>query len=193
MERELSGALPLVKAEEVHKVLRPAVEDVLQARGFARTAGTPHDLSPQRRGWWVAITGYHFAVVDLQLNPRGFSRHWGSRFTLNFELSPRPTPIGSDYLRARLWKLLERGHRKRALEIQRKVVASLPEPPELIRRNFHGAHFAPPRYWPWEDVWLRYSTLDDVRVWADFLRQSLPSATDRFVDSARKKIGRKRN
>jgi len=89
-----------------------------------------------------------------------------------------------------LWKLLERGHRKRALEIQRKVVASLPEPPELIRRNFHGAHFAPPRYWPWEDVWLRYSTLDDVRVWADFLTQSLPSATDRFVDSARKKIGR---
>src|SRR2546426_12520974 len=129
MERELSGALPLVKAQEVHKVLRPAVEDVLQARGFARTAGTPHDLSPQRRGWWVAITGYHFAVVDLQLNPRGFSRHWGSRFTLNFELSPRPTPIESDYLRARLWKLLERGHRKRALEIQRKVVASLPEPP----------------------------------------------------------------
>jgi len=193
MEREPAGALPLVNSEGVHKVLRPAIEDVLQVRGFAPTARTSHDLSPRPRGWWLAIGGHHFAVVDLQLNPRGFSRHWGSQFTLNFDLSPRPTPMTSDYLRARLWKLLERGHRKRALEIQRKVVASLPEPPELIRRNFRGTRFAPPRYWPWEDVWLRYGTLDDVRVWADFLRQSLPSATDRFVDSARKKIGRLRN
>jgi len=129
-------------------------------------------------------------VVTLQLDSNGgFSRHWGGRFTLDFELSPRPVPISSGD-RAHLWRLLDRAHRKNALEIQTKVVCSLPDPPDLIRRNFYRARFAPPHYWPWEDVWLRYGTLEDVHIWAKFLRQSLPSAATRFLTAAQKKTRR---
>jgi len=190
MEREPTGALALVRWEEVHKILRPAVQDGLHANGFNRTAATPKDLSQRPRGWWLEIAENRFVVVSLQLDSKGgFSRHWGGRFTLRFELSSRPVPITSRHCE-HLWKLLDRAHRTSAMEIQRRVVSSLPDPPELIRRNFYGSRFAPPRYWPWEDVWLRYTTLGDVEIWAGFLRQSLPSAVKRFLTSAQKKTGR---
>ena len=189
MEREPTGALALVRWEEVHKILRPAIQDGLHANGFNRTAAIPKDLSQRPRGWWLEIAGNRFVVVSLQLDSKGgFSRHWGGRFTLDFELSSRPVPITSRHS-AHLWKLLDRTQRKSALEIQRRVVSSLPDPPELIRRNFYGARFAPPRYWTWEDVWLRYSSLEDVQIWANFLRQSLPSAAKRFLTSAQMKTG----
>ena len=190
MEREPAGALALVRWEEVHKVLRPAIEDGLHANGFNRTAATPKDLSPRPRGWWLEIAENRFVVVSLQLDSKGgFSRHWGGRFTLDFELSPRPVAISSGE-REHLWRLLDRAHRKNALEIQTKVVCSLPDPPDLIRRNFYRARFAPPHYWPWEDVWLRYGTLENVQIWAKFLRQSLPSAATRFLTAAQKKTRR---
>jgi hypothetical protein len=188
MEHEPTGALALVRSGEVHRVLRLAIQDGLDASGFSRTAATPPDLTRTPRGWWLEVAENRFVVVSLQLDSKGgFSRHWGGRFTLSFELSSRPWPITSGQS-AHLWKLLDRAHRNGALEIQRKVVSSLPNPPEMIRRNFYGARFAPPHYWPWEDVWLRYSTLADVQIWAEFLRQTLPFAAKRFLTSAQKKI-----
>ena len=183
MEREPTGTLAPVRWEEVHKILRPAIQDGLHANRFNRTAAIPKDLSQRPRGWWLEIAGNRFVVVSLQLDSKGgFSRHWGGRFTLDFELSSRPVPITSRHS-AHLWKLLDRTQRTSALEIQRRVVSSLPDPPELIRRNFYGSRFAPPRYWPWEDVWLRYSTPEHIQIWAQFLRQSLPSAAKRFLTS----------
>ncbi len=190
MERQPPGALALVASQEVHKVLRPAIEDVLDAIGFTRTTTTPSESSRRPRGWWLAVDENRFVVVSLQLDSKGgFSRHWGGRFTLDFELSPRPVPVSSGD-RAHLWRLLDRAHRKNALEIQTKVVCSLPDPPDLIRRNFYRTRFAPPHYWPWEDVWLRYGTLEDVQIWAKFLSQSLPSAAKRFLTAAQKKTRR---
>ena|SRR5437762_12991342 len=183
MQPEPTGALELVPGREVQKVLRPAIQDGLAASGFTSTASAPEDLSHRPRGWCLQLADSRFVVVSLQLDSKGgFSRHWGGRFTLRFELSSRPVPITS-MKTAHLWKLLDRAHRKNALEIQRRVVSSLPDPPELIRRNFYGSRFAPPRYWPWEDVWLRYSTSEHIQIWAQFLRQSLPSAAKRFLTS----------
>jgi hypothetical protein len=190
MEPEPTGALAVVRWEEVHKVLRPATQDGLAAYGFTSTASAPDDLGRRPRGWCLQAADSRFVVVSLQLDAKGgFSRHWGGRFTLRFELSSRPFPITSKKS-AHLWKLLDRAHRKSALEIQRRIVSSLPDPPELIRRNFYGSRFAPPRYWPWEDVWLRYSSLEDTQIWAQFLRQSLPSAAKRFLTSTHYRIGR---
>jgi len=183
MQPEPTGALELVPGREVQKVLRPAIQDGLAASGFTSTASAPEDLSHRPRGWCLQLADSRFVVVSLQLDSKGgFSRHWGGRFTLRFELSSRPVPITS-MKTAHLWKLLDRAHRKNALEIQRRVVSSLPDPPELIRRNFYGSRFAPPRYWPWEDVWLRYSTPEHIQIWAQFLRQNLPSAAKRFLTS----------
>ncbi len=175
--------LEVVESDDVRRVLRPAIEGVLFPLGFARTGKTPAGLRPPRpTGWWLPVGG-EFAVLWLQLDRKyGFSKLSGSKFTLNFELSSRPTALTSDKPATRFWQLLNGSQKRAALAVERQVVADIPPPPDRIAhvlggrlRSFHL---------PWEDVWLRYGTRVHVEMWADFLYQNLGSAVNRFLARA---------
>jgi hypothetical protein len=162
------------------------IEAALAPAGFARTGTTPAGEFPRPKGWWLKVADNRFAVVWLQLDQKyGFSREWGGTFTLNFELSSRPIAIDDMVLRKRWWKLLDRSERKQALQIDRRVVAALPEPPAGTRKpldkQLMTGHF------PWEEVWARYATVEDVHTWAEFLKQTFPSTASRFLTKARAK------
>ena len=166
--------------------MRPVIEKALLPGGFARTGTTPAGEFPRPKGWWLKIGDNRFAVVWLQLDQKyEFSREWGEEFTLNFELSSRPIAIDDMLLHDRWWKLLDRSERKQTRQINRRVVAALPEPagstrPPLQKMLMTG-HF------PWEEVRARYATVEDVYTWAKFLKQTLPSTASRFLKKARAK------
>jgi hypothetical protein len=180
-----TGPLELVPSKEVHHILRPVIEAALILAGFARTGTTPSGQFPRPKGWWLKVADNRFAVVWLQLDKKtGFSREWGGIFTLNFELSSRPLAVDDMLLRQRWWKLLDGSDRKQARQIERRVVAALPEPPSprpLLQKQLMTGHF------PWEDIWARYATVEDVHTWASFLRETLPSTATRFLTKARAK------
>ena len=181
-----TGALELVPAKEVHRILRPAIEAALVPVGFARTHTTPAGSSPRPQGWWLKVADNRFAVVWLQLDKKGgFSREWGGIFTINFELSSLPIAIDDMVLRKRWWRLLDRPERKQVLQINRRVVADLPEPAAGTRKPLDKQLMT--GHYPWEEVWARYATVDDVHAWATFLKDSLPVAVSRFLTTARAK------
>jgi hypothetical protein len=161
------------------------IEAALVPAGFARTGTTPSGEFPRPKGWWLKVAEKRFAVVWLQLDQKyGFSREWGGVFTLNFELSSRPIAVDDTLLHQRWWKLLDRSDRKQARQIERRVLAALPEPPSnrpLLQKRLMTGHF------PWEDIWARYATVEDVHTWASFLNETLPATASRFLIKARAK------
>ena len=178
-------ALELVPSKDVHRILRPVIEAALLPAGFDRTGTTPPGESPRPKGWYLKVSDNRFAVVWLQLNQKtGFSREWGGIFTLNFELSSRPIAIDDMLLHQRWWKLLDRSDQEQARQIERRVLAALPEPPSLrplLQKQLMTGHF------PWEEIWARYATVEDVHTWANFLKETLPSTTSRFLAKTRAK------
>ncbi len=180
-----TGDLELVPGKEVHRILRPAIETALLTGGFARTATTPPGEFPRPKGWWLKVADHRFVIVWIQLDKRGFSREWGGTFTLNFELSSRPIAIDDMVLHERWWKHLDRSARNQARQIDRRVVAALPERPASTRRPLQKMLMT--GHFPWEDVWVRYATVEDLHAWRDFLMEFLPPAVSRFVTKARAK------
>lgn len=180
-----SWALELVPSKDVHRILRPVIEAALEPAGFARTGSAPPGEFPRPKGWWLKVSDNRFAVVWLQLDRKGgFSPEWGGIFTLNFELSSRPIAVDDMLLRKRWWKLLDRSDRRQAREIERRVLAALPEPPTRrppLQKWLVTSHT------PWEDIWARYATVGDVHRWANFLKETLPSTASRFLAKARAK------
>ena len=178
-------ALELVPSKEVHRIVRPVIEAALVPVAFARTGTTPPGEFPRPKGWWLKVADNRFAVVWLQLNQKtGFSREWGGIFTLNFELSSRPIALDDMLLHQRWWKLLDRSDRKQARQIERQVLAALPEPESprpLLQKQLMTRHF------PWEDIWARYATVEDVNTWANFMKETLLSTASRFLTKARAK------
>jgi len=181
-----TGFLDLVPSKEVHGILRPAIEAVLVPVGFTRTGVTPAGLNPRPKGWWLKVADDRFAVVWLQLDLKyGFSREWGGIFTINFELSSRPIAIDDMVLRTRWWKFLERSQREQAREIQRRVVADLPGSSSANARLLD--RWLVVGQYPWEELWARYATVQDVHTWSAFVQETLPSAAPRFLAKARSK------
>jgi hypothetical protein len=177
------GPLELVPSKEVHRILRPAIEAVLVPIGFIRTGVTPAGLKPRPKGWWLKVADNRFAVVWLQLDLKyGFSREWGGIFTINFELSSRPIATDDRVMQTRWWKFLEGSQRKRAREIQRRVVAALPGSPSANKKVLQ--RWLMVGQYPWEELWARYGTVQDVHTWSAFLKETLPSAVSRFLAKA---------
>jgi hypothetical protein len=157
---------------------------VLVPAGFARTGFTPTDLRPRPKGWWLKVADQRFAIVWLQTGKYGFSREWGGEFTINFELSSRPIAVSEMVLQTRWWKFLERSERNQAREIQRRVVATLPG--SLVANQKPLQRWLMVSEFPWEELWARYATSEDVHTWAAFLTENLLAAVSRFLTKARK-------
>jgi hypothetical protein len=112
----------------------------------------------------------------------GFSRNSGSEFTICFELSSKPVALTSNQPSTHLWALLDGDQKRAAKEIHKRALTNLPPSPDRIARLFGGKLRS--LTLPWEDVWFRYGTIDDVARWAEFLTKTLLIAVDRYTRKA---------
>ena len=177
--------LTMVKSQDVHKVLRPAIEGVLLPIGFSHTEKSPPEYRrPPPRGWCRSFGESKFLVISLQLDWKGgFNTSSGGKFTLNFELSTKPLVWTDEQWPTRFWRLLDRCQKQDAIDIERRVVAEIPPPPDRIANWFGGRLRT--FHLPWEEVWMRYGTIGHVEMWAEYLSRNLASAIDRFESRSR--------
>lgn len=173
-----------MKSNEVYRVLRAAIGPWAKAQGFGRAkSGMLAFVRPEPPG---------FLLFWCQCSQDGWDRYGGSKFTVEFQVSAvdEPGAGGANVKRRRLAALLSANDLERVRPIQNDVIRKLPPPdPEYVAafpddvRSWYLAKFAPEvaRYTAATDLWLRYHGEQDVKRWADFLAEVLPSAVVRMT------------
>lgn len=172
------------KSKDLHKTLRAHWDASLKSIGYFRCK--------------ASVAAYYRRRSD----GNGFLRFWaqasqwgdnwsGNAFTLNVDMKmddPNAPLGGSD----RLLRHLSAAHCERAEHIAKQIIERKPKPPkehwiyqemasggtsqqscrEAFTRAFTYKHGA---FKEGLDIWLEYFSVDDVALWAEFLRPILPS------------------
>jgi hypothetical protein len=164
-----------MKSTEVYATLRRGLDPQMRAAGFTRADAF---LS------WSRPCGERHLVVWCQVSRDGWDAFAGSKFVVEFQVSPKPLVGGASACRRRLTTLLDDAGRARVREIQNAVISHLPRPPRT-----HPPLVVSPRTAKWylakfelvgdpyterDDVWFRYAGADDVRRWAEFIAERMP-------------------
>jgi hypothetical protein len=164
-----------MKSPEVYSTLKQHLAPAFKAAGFKRTATL---LS------WVRPQGALFVAVWCQVSRDGWDGYAGSKFTVEFQLSEEPLVGARAIRRQRIASMLDGDGREEIRRIQNHVIASLRHPPtnypklqisKEVSEWYWGA-FQRVRepYGDQDDVWLQYSSEDQVATWAKFVSGKLP-------------------
>jgi hypothetical protein len=169
-----------MKSTEVYRELRLILSPWFKEHSYQRTKSG-------MLGWYRRLNG-RFLVVWFQCSQSGWDPHAGSQFTMEFARTTEPL-IGTGDRRARLQRLLPDNLFQDLRAIRNSVVARLKHPPRT-----HEIFQAPPEVQRWymrkfeivfssysseDDIWLRYSTEDDVCRWGEFILLHLPQIAAR--------------
>jgi hypothetical protein len=142
-------------------------------------------------GWHKQVED-KFLVFWFQCSMDGWDEIAGSKFIVEFQLSREPI-IGIGENRQRLPKFLNTTQLDKIWEIQNEIISKLTPPPKDYPAlhisadvsEWHLAKFKPikSKYTNKDDIWLRYKSEDDVKHWANFVLNQLPSIITKFAPS----------
>ncbi len=181
---EQMGPLELIPSKTVHSILRKKISPWAKANDFRRANRISSWTRPQRSKhltFWIQLWDY-------------FDRFAGGQFVVEFQLAPRSEfGAGRGGQRKRLWRLLDEQERWEAMSVQNEVIRTLPPAHKALSdllggetRRSYLAEFEllekPPGYN--EDIWLRYTKVEHVEIWGEFIVSHLPSLIERFLKSA---------
>jgi hypothetical protein len=136
-------------------------------------------------GWIRPAAGGHLALW-FQADKWGWSELWGSRFTVEFQITAEPEEAITGKGRSeRIGYLLEGFAELDELRVMnnsviaklpgtvsgRLVVNRLPDGTELV---VEGYKLDPDKAIYGRDIWMHYYSLDDVRMWGDYFARKLP-------------------
>ena len=162
-----------MKSPEVYSQLKSELAPWFKAAGFKRVKGL--------LGWSRAHSDAHI-VVWCQISQDGWDSYAGSKFVVEFQLSPEPV-IGTGRSE-RLASLLSPEEREEVRSIQNEVIAGLHRPPashptlHISQQvtEWYLAKFGPvcEPYPERHDIWFRYASPDHVARWALFIIGRLP-------------------
>lgn len=175
------------KSKEFHRLVREVIAPVLAGLAFSRPRGVG-------LGGWVREQDGRWLVLWTQLGKWNYGADpEGYTFTVELQLDQQPL-AGLGGPRARLYELLTDQERLEHLTIHNEVVAKTGPNPEFLEllltheRGQHLAEFQPRTapFGPYDDPWFRYTDVDDVRRWLEFVGRVLPGAIARFAATAPK-------
>ena len=185
------------RSKELHKTLRTVWDVTLKPLGFKRSRGS--------------LASYYRTREDNN----GFLRFWaqasqwgdswrGNQFTLNIDVSiANPhAPFGDS---DRFLGYLPQIELSKAEKIAELIIKRKPRPPSnhWIYREMESAsehsqfwkeafarsfEYVPGKLRPETDVWFPYFSVDDVKLWAEFLSGPIQIVLNRF-ERANKRLG----
>ncbi len=171
-----------MKSTEVYRIIRDVIAPWCKTQGFKRTKGG-------MLGWYKPV-GNKFLVFWFQCSMDGWDNFAGSRFVVDTQLSDEPI-VGSSIQHQRLPHFLDDAQLEQVRQIQNMVTERLKAPPETYFvlhispsvREWYLAKFQPitRKYANTDDIWLRYFFPEDVRRWAEFALDHLPSILESFA------------
>lgn len=134
---------------------------------------------------WLRPRGALYEGVWCQAEQRGWDTYAGSKFVVEFQLSPERAIGGQTICRRRIGKLLSAAEREEARAIQNLVIASLRRPPksyrvlnvceEISASYLKEFNLVNEPYGERDDIWFRYASKEDLDRWAKFLVDRLPN------------------
>jgi hypothetical protein len=173
------------KSKEFQQLVREILSPSLAALGFTR----PRDVG---FGGWRRPEGPGWLIVWTQLSRGNYGdASEGYKFIVELQLGAA-THAGSGDPRARLYELLTDDQRADVLRVHNEVIVKTrPDPamlgllkPAWVRADYLASFQRRSTPFPsMDDVWFRYTDVDDVRRWLGFIASVLPEAIDRFVAS----------
>lgn len=142
---------------------------------------------------YIRPHGNRFLVFWFQCEKPGWDAYAGSKFVVEFQLSPSTGigAFGADCIRGRLPHFLDDADLERLRPMQDRVIGKLARPPadHLVLklgedvRTWYLNQFEPVErpYRTSDDIWLRYGCEEDVIIWAEFVREVLPKVIGRLT------------
>ena len=135
---------------------------------------------------WIRQEGEEYLQFWIRISPLGTNLFAGSSFQvlLQRSISPQTNSQLSEGTRQRLTESLNTEELERVCALQNEVISCLPvPPPDFGQPKVHESllaylkeQFQPIEagYTPQSDIWFRYRTQKDVRLWMEMLRAWLP-------------------
>jgi hypothetical protein len=173
-----------VSSRELYAILRTPIAPVAKQAGFKR-------LKSGMLGWTRPESDRHLSFW-FQCDHYGWFEDFGSKFTLEFQLTANAAPGSGTFAeRVRFGELLTDQERETVRVTNNNVLQSLPPPgprspvavlPAEQRQWFlSGYRIRLDPYEPTHDIWLHYFTRRDVDVWAAFFADRLPRMISDFA------------
>ena len=168
--------LSVIRSPEVRQLWTKSLEPLLKDLGFRAGKSSTGGSS----GWDRQQTNRSESFW-FQIGRSGFDRYRGGQFVVEFIVTDTSRGVS---LRDRMWRLIDDNSRQRAVDLNNRVIASLPGPsiemlnalPESLRStyvdSFKTMSEVPARD---QDVWFRYATRTDVIDWGEYVASQLAS------------------
>jgi hypothetical protein len=160
-----------------------------------------NNLKRSSLGWTRKAANGHL-FLWFQCDKWGWTDNWGSTFTLEFQLAPKPTDAMTMLgRRERIGHLLEGFEELDELRIRNNlVIERLPGALDgrwLTKAMEDGTQIVvegykidPDKAIYGRDVWMNYYTLEDVRNWASYFERKLSRFISLFENEIRSEEGK---
>ena len=184
-----------ITSKTLYQELRVKLAPLLKANGFKVAKGG-------RLGWAIQ-RGEKYLSIWFQADKWGWDDIWGSKFTLEFQLSP--TSDGSwghpESRSTRIGHLLEGFPELDEIRrINNQVIENLPgtKNNQVVMGKLHdGSEYIAVGYKTnplpaiyASDIWMNYYSIDDVRQWATFFESKLLFFVNLFENEIKSEQGK---
>jgi hypothetical protein len=189
----LSWHIVKITSRILCRELRDQLGPTMKGAGFKNLkGGVP--------GWLRPAAGGHLALW-FQADKWGWSELWGSRFTVEFQITPEPGDAMTGKGRSeRIGYLLEGFAELDELRLNnnsvieklpgtvngRLAVTKVDDGTELV---VEGYKVDPDKAVYGRDLWMHYYSLDDVHMWGDYFTHKLPRFISLFENETRSAEG----
>ncbi len=182
-----------ITSKMLYGELRSALGPLMKQNGFkSERAG--------RLGWGRPAANGHLTVF-FQCDKWGWDENWGSKFTLEFEITPPDPQTGSKF--ERIGYLLEGFEELDDLRIRNNhVIARLPGTlndgvvtaplDDGTEAVVIGERADPEKAVYGRDLWLNYYSMEDVRAWAAYFAGNLLRFVSIFENGTKSAEGKAR-
>lgn len=136
--------------------------------------------------WWYVTDGNGRMFVSAQIDTKATDPFAGAGFRLEFEKGGAGVPNAKLVGRALFFQLLSNDELRPLLDLQNRIIESLPLPPEAQINSYpeflraqYRSYFQPQAAFNAVQSWLRYRTLADVDRWMEMLAPLMSTVHER--------------
>lgn len=177
--------LETIPSIEVHSILGKKISGWAKSNGYKREKNVST--------WYTSTHDENkFLTFWVQLD-RYFDRFVGGRFVVVFQASDRPK-MGTGHPQGRMWSFLDEPARHEVMILENEVIRTLPKPPKFMVKMYGNIAdvylkrfelLKEPYPWDTDDVWFRYTQMNHLEKWSDFIVDQLPFTIPRYLEWAK--------